>query len=333
MIVDPATCPRDEGGNGGVLTYLSEAGGLTQFGAHTDRLMPGATSSRRHWHSAEDEFLLLLDGEATLIDNEGTHLMRPGDAACWPHGVPNAHHVKNLTDRPLTYLIVGSRVAEDICTYPDEGQRQVNGLTTWAMLDQNGTRLRGGDLPPELLNLPPELLNLPPVWGMDPDGKARPGVIRKGTVKGVDGVGYPQQFANLGPYTAYPISDEVGLTQFGAFTESLAPGSQSSQRHWHEQEDEFLYVLEGQVTVVENDGKHVLTPGQAACWPKGVPNAHHLRNETDQPVLYLVVGTRLPNERCHYPDIDLSYTRQDGVRTMSKKDGTPYPGWPRGAVK
>lgn len=324
MIVDLATCPRDLGDNGGVLAYLSKSGGLTQFGAYRDRLMPGATSSRRHWHSAEDEFLLLLDGEATLIDAAGTYVMQPGDAACWPHGVPNGHHIKNLTAQPLSYLIVGSRVAEDICTYPDQGLRQVNGLTTWAMLDDTGATLRGGDLPAELLNLPP-------VWGTAADDTPRPSVIRKGTVKGVDGVGYPVQFANLGPYMTYPISDDGGLTQFGAFTETLAPGSQSSQRHWHEQEDEFLYVIEGQVTVVEDDGQHVLTPGQAACWPKGVPNAHCLRNETDQPVLYVVVGTRLPNDRCHYPDIDLLYTRQDGVRTMSQKDGTPYPGWPRGA--
>ena len=86
-----------------------------------------------------------------------------------------------------------------------------------------------------------------------------------------------------------------------------------------------------EVTVVEDDGEHVLRSGMSACWPKGVANAHCLRNRSSSPVFYFVVGTRLENERCHYPDIDLHYSRKGGVRTMSHKDGTPYPGWPKGA--
>jgi uncharacterized cupin superfamily protein len=285
--------------------------------------MPGCVSSRRHWHSAEDEFLYVLEGVATVVDNDGPQDLLAGDAVCWRHGEPNAHHVKNLTNAPLVYLIVGSRVAGDICHYPDDGQRQVNGVSHWQMLDALGVELRGGPLPAHLFNLPQR-------WGVAFDGEPLPKVIRKGSVQGVDGCGYPAIFDNLGPYLAWPLSDAGGLTQFGAFTETLMPGSQSSQRHWHEAEDEFLYVLDGEVTVVEEDGEHLLTPGQVACWPKGVANGHCLRNRSARPVLYLVVGTRLAEDRCHYPDIDLSYTRRNGVRTMSRKDGTPYPGWPKG---
>ena len=129
------------------------------------------------------------------------------------------------------------------------------------------------------------------------------------------------------------LSDAGGLTQFGAYTEHLMPDSQTTQRHWHVEEDEFLYVLEGTVTVVENDGDHPLTPGMAACWPKGVPNAHCLRNQTDAPVFHFVTGTRRDNDCCHYPDIDLTYSRRNGVSIMAHKDGTPYPGWPKGAPK
>lgn len=157
-------------------------------------------------------------------------------------------------------------------------------------------------------------------------------IIRKGATRPVSGSGYPDPFNDLGEYQAFPLSDDGGLTQFGAFTERLMPGAQTSQRHWHEGEDEFLYVLEGEVTVVEDSGEHLLQPGDAACWPAGVANAHCLRNRSDRPVFYLIVGSRAANDTCHYPDIDLSYSRKDGVRIMSRKDGTPYPGWPKGAT-
>lgn len=326
MIVDLATAPRDTAANGGETVYLSKAGVLTQFGAYTDLLMPGASSSLRHWHSNEDEFAYILKGVATLVDNGGAHDLHPGDAVCWRHGEPNGHHLHNCTDQPLHYLIIGSRVALDQCHYPDDGQTQENSLGHWSVVDASGKVLRGGPLPEHLLNLSPR-------WGTSFDGNPLPRIIRKGSVPGESSVGYPTEFPALGPYVAYPLSDEGGLSQFGAFTETLMPGSQSTQRHWHEEEDEFFYVLEGEVTVVENDGEHVLTPGMAACWPKGVANAHCLRNRSEKPAFYLVAGTRLPNDRCHYPDIDLHYSRQDGVRIMSHKDGTPYPGWPKGAPK
>lgn len=326
MIIDPAKVPAS-GQDGMHTDHLSALpGGLTQFGAYVDTLQPGAWSSRRHWHEAEDEFILVLDGTVTLHDDDGQTDLVPGDAVCWRHGDPNAHHLTNRGTAPCRTLIIGSRVAGDICHYPDSGERQVNLAATWSVQDRAGTVLRSGDLPPELRDLPPR-------WGTAFDGAKLPNVIRRGTVAGVNGSGYPEPFNALGDYMAYPLSDAGGLTQFGAFTEHLMPGSQSSQRHWHEAEDEFLYVLEGEVTVVEDDGEHTLTPGMAACWPRGVANAHTLRNRTAAPVFYLFAGTRLENDRCHYPDIDLSYSRQDGVRIMSHKDGTPYPGWPKGAPK
>jgi uncharacterized cupin superfamily protein len=216
---------------------------------------------------------------------------------------------------------VGSRVAGDICTYPDEGSRQVNGTTRWQVVASDGTVLREGDLPAELLNLPP-------VWGR-PFGQKYPNVIRAGTVPGTSASSYPGGRGALGTYVATPLSDAGGLTQFGAFTEVLMPGAQSSHRHWHETEDEFLYILEGTVTVVENDGPYDLGPGSCVCWPKGVPNAHCVQNRTAAPVRYFVAGTRLPEDECHYPDIDLHYYRRGGFSAMTHKDGTPYPGWPK----
>ncbi|WP_431300989.1 cupin domain-containing protein [Tabrizicola sp. BL-A-41-H6] len=320
MIVDPATAPVS--GEAGFSTlHLSVAGGLTQFGAYIDTLAPGAWSAKRHWHSAEDEFVYLLSGTATLRDDAGLTELFPGDAVCWRRGDPNAHHLTNRGDVPCRWLIVGSRAAGDICTYPDDGSRQINDAARWRVVDADGRVLREGDLPPELLEL-----RAP--WGQAFDGSARPNVIRAGSVAPTSDPG-SSPFADLGDYEAHPLSEAGGLTQFGAFTETLMPGARSSHRHWHSDEDEFLYTLDGIVTLHEDDGATDIGPGTCVCWPAGVPNAHCLENRSDQPATYIVVGSRLPEDEVSYPDIDLHYARRGGVRTVSHKDGTPYPGWPK----
>jgi uncharacterized cupin superfamily protein len=290
-------------------------------------LDPGAWSSHRHWHSAEDEFIYLLSGTVTLRDDNGLTDLFPGDAACWRHGQPNGHHLTNRGDVPARWLIVGSRCKGDICTYPDDGRRQINEATTWRIESANGNILKAGDLPEELLDL-----RAP--WGQPWDGTPRPTVIRAGSVMGVsDPDSAVEYFDDLGAYVAHPLSDAGGLTQFGAFTETLMPGARSGQRHWHAQEDEFLYTLDGVVTLHEESGSTDLPPGSCACWPAGVPNAHQLENRSDRPVTYFVAGSRLPEDEVTYPDIDLHYSRKGGLRTLSHKDGTPYPSWPKAIVR
>lgn len=151
-------------------------------------------------------------------------------------------------------------------------------------------------------------------------------VIRREGLTPVTGSSYPAPF-NLGSgqLHAWPFSDPGGLTQFGAYLEVLEPGAQTSQRHWHDREDEFLFLLEGELTLIEEDGPQRLRPGEAACWPAGVPNGHHVRNDGDRAATYLIVGTRSPDETCRYPDIDLVYRRENGVGRYEHRDGTPYP--------
>lgn len=125
MIVRRDGAPVDPGsGEGTERLRYSDAGGLTQFGAYAETLRPGARSSDRHWHEEEDEFLYVLSGEATVIEDDGAHPLRPGDAACWPAGAPNAHQVVNRSDAPCTYLIFGTRMARDTVHYPDTGRVQ-----------------------------------------------------------------------------------------------------------------------------------------------------------------------------------------------------------------
>jgi len=121
------------------------------------------------------------------------------------------------------------------------------------------------------------------------------------------------------------LGDAVGLTQFGVNLVTLRPGAWSSQRHWHEKEDEFVYVLEGEITLVTDEGETVLKPGMAAGFPAGKPNGHHLINRTDKPARYLEVGTRSPAEVAHYSDIDLSGRKENGRFVFTRKNGEPYP--------
>jgi uncharacterized cupin superfamily protein len=121
------------------------------------------------------------------------------------------------------------------------------------------------------------------------------------------------------------LGDALGLDQFGVNLVTLVPGAWSSQRHWHENEDEFVYVLDGEATLVTDAGETVLKPGMAAGFPAGRADGHHLINRTDKPVLYLEVGTRAAQEKAHYSDIDLMARKADGRFVFTHKNGDPYP--------
>jgi len=125
-----------------------------------------------------------------------------------------------------------------------------------------------------------------------------------------------------GPCGFRLLSDPGGLTQFGAHLERLPPGSRSSFRHWHEAEDELVYVLAGEVWLVEDKASR-LGPGDAAAWPAGAPTGHCLENRGTGDALYLVVGTRAVRDVIHYPDHDLVTERDGAARRYRDADGRP----------
>jgi uncharacterized cupin superfamily protein len=137
--------------------------------------------------------------------------------------------------------------------------------------------------------------------------------------------GSPINVPELAPLIAgrmkQALGDAVGVKNFGVNLVRLEPGVWSSIRHWHTHEDEFVYVLSGEITLITDDGEQVLRPGMAAGFPAGVRNGHHLVNRTNEIVAYLEVGDRKTEDDCHYPDADLQYRHQDGGFT--RKDGTP----------
>ncbi len=319
MRIDPASLSPQQSPRGAETLPLSDAGGLTQFGCYLETLPPGAVSSDRHWHSAEDEFLLLLSGEVTVIDTFGAHPLRPGDAVCWPHGEANAHRLENHSDQPCRYVILGSRVEGDICHYPDLGRRLINTPETWSVVADDGTVLRGGDLPPHLLNLSP-------LWGQAADGPARSRLLPAASRVWETEAAYahPILGGGLGPYRHSVLGDAGGLSQFGVHLEELPPGSRSSFRHWHETEDEMILLLSGEVILCE-DTETLLRAGEAACWPAGRAIGHQLANRAATPAVYLTIGTRHAADVIHYPDHDLITHKQGTGRRYLHRDGTPYP--------
>jgi len=121
------------------------------------------------------------------------------------------------------------------------------------------------------------------------------------------------------------LGDVVGLTQFGVNLTRLKPGAASALRHWHEAEDEFVYVLEGEITLIDDGGTTVLQPGDAAGFKARVANGHHLVNRSQRDAVYLEVGTRAKRERAHYSDVDLVYDRDESGFRFSRKSGEAYP--------
>ena len=120
------------------------------------------------------------------------------------------------------------------------------------------------------------------------------------------------------------LGNAVGLDQFGVNLTTLKPGAASALRHWHEQEDELIFVLEGEVVLIEDGGETVLKPGDAAGFKANNPNGHHLVNKSSRDAVYLEIGTRSKYERAHYPDVDMMVVRDDkGVR-YTHKNGEPY---------
>ena len=117
------------------------------------------------------------------------------------------------------------------------------------------------------------------------------------------------------------LGDAAGLTQFGVNVLRLPAGAWSSQRHWHSREDEFIYILEGEVVLVTNAGEEVLKAGDCAGFKAGDEDGHHLQNRSGAEAVVLEVGTRNPGGACDYPDIDMTIPEGKGLH---HRDGRPY---------
>src|SRR5580658_4847536 len=139
------------------------------------------------------------------------------------------------------------------------------------------------------------------------------------------GSGYPSPFdAPCAERVRQRLGNAGGLVDFGVNLMRLPPGNWSSQRHWHTHEDEFVYVLEGELMLIEDGGETLLRAGDCAAFAKGSGDGHHMINRSGDVAVYLEVGSRSPADVTTCSDIDMMSANADGAFTH--KDGAPYPG-------
>jgi uncharacterized cupin superfamily protein len=141
------------------------------------------------------------------------------------------------------------------------------------------------------------------------------------SIEQVNRTGYPPPFDQEVAGRWYRrLAPATGLTDFGASHVVLKPGAWSSQRHWHDGEDEFLVMISGEAVLVEDEGRSILRAGDIAAWPKGTGNGHHLRNESEEDCSFVVVGGGT-NTGGGYSDIDMLFTPDN---RYVHKNGSPY---------
>lgn len=139
------------------------------------------------------------------------------------------------------------------------------------------------------------------------------------------GTVYPEPFkARVAGRIKRRLGDAAGLKNFGVNQVTLEPGAMSALRHWHQRQDEFIYVLAGEVVLITNAGEQTLTTGMAAGFPAGEANGHHLVNRSTAPAMFLEVGDRTPDDRVTYPDDDLVAVEGAAGWLFFHKDGQPY---------
>jgi len=141
-------------------------------------------------------------------------------------------------------------------------------------------------------------------------------------VEATNRTGYPPPYDGAVAGRFYRrVGDFAGLADFGASHVVLKPGAASSQRHWHQDEDEMVVIVAGEAVLIEDDGRTTMRPGDLAIFPKGAANGHHFVNESDAECVFVAVGRKAESD-CHYPDVDLHL---DGPsQTYRRKDGTAY---------
>ena len=139
------------------------------------------------------------------------------------------------------------------------------------------------------------------------------------------GTSYPKPFNAIAlNRIKHALGDHAGLTQYGVNFVILPPGEASALRHWHQLEDEFVYIVSGEVVLITDDGEEMMSAGMCVGFPAGLQNGHHLVNRSANEARYLEIGTRADGEEAFYPDVDLHVVTQGGRDLFTNKKGEPF---------
>jgi uncharacterized cupin superfamily protein len=160
---------------------------------------------------------------------------------------------------------------------------------------------------------------------MTQEHEMRPPALDPLQVEPTRGSNYPDPFRQrVAARAKRKLGEALGLKNFGVNLTTLGPGAQSALRHWHARQDEFVYVLSGELVLITDAAEQVLKPGMAAGFPAGNSDAHYLVNRSGHDAAYLEVGDRTPDDAVTYPDDDIEARMKEGRWTFTHKDGTAF---------
>jgi uncharacterized cupin superfamily protein len=266
-------------------------------GVAIEELGPGRQSSPAHYHIFEEEHVYILEGTLTARIGADRHEMKAGDYVCYPAGQKAGHCLVNTGDTVCRYLVVGERNPNEICVYTDTGKVLVRPLGRRAIFDLAATR---GYWDGEETGLPPG--EAPPADAADPEApvRPRPPIASDAVPWHDDGLAGSTRFGGRSKHLTHAA---VGAGyHVGVLIESPAPGRRLCPTHYHMLEEEHALVLEGEVTLILGDERHVMKAGDYVCFPAGRKVGHSFLNSGTGPCRYVMIGERNPNEVCVYPD-------------------------------
>lgn len=267
--------------------------GLTGFGIHEVRIAPGDETTESHVQICEDECLYLLEGVATAFIGDEQFNVSAGDFIAYPKAGLD-HKLRNSGHEPLSYLMVGQRLATEVVDYPKIGKRlfRMEGLAK-TLSDLSAFEAMGEPI-------------------KKPDIDPRSYILTKAQIAGMPGTHKVHFLNDRAVRLNWSLGDKTGLTGLGVHIIDVEPGFETTEYHRHYYEDECIYVLAGEATAFVGDQKHAIGPGDFLGHKAGgLP--HSITNTGNQTLRCLVIGQRLDHDVSDYPRLNKRIFRNKGM--------------------
>jgi uncharacterized cupin superfamily protein len=276
---------------------MAACGPNYRIGVATEELPPGMQTAPAHYHFLEEEHLFILEGSLTLRLGAERHRMQAGDYVCFPAGQKAGHTLLNEGSAPCRYVIVGENNDNEVVVYTDSNKVLVRPLGRRALFDLAATRNYWDG---ENTGLPQGRLPAADaeVLAADPDLKPKPPIASESVAW--EETAISPKFGGRARHLTYAA---VGSGyHVGMLIESPGPGQRLAPLHYHMLEEEHALILEGEVTLLLGEDRHVMQPGDYVCFPAGLKLGHSFLNSGSGPCRYLMIGARNADDVCVYPD-------------------------------